>query len=140
MSEIQKKTTQFGSREYTWYTIPAPEVQTMKDCVALARKIAGIGKLKRVECRGYHDMDTHENYGFYNSVEEFDEDLERLGKLDIDTINITTSINGFYFGVEMNPVGDNKNGTSVCVNGTEREELGEAVKAVQKILKGWKGE
>lgn len=140
MSEVQKKTSQFGSRTYTWYTIEAPEIKTMKDCAVLARKIAGIGKLKRVECRGYHDMDTHENYAFYDSTDEFDKDLERLKKLDIETIDITTSINGFYFGVEMNPVGNNANGTSVCVHGSEKKELEDAMKAVRKILKGWKSE
>lgn len=67
-----------------------------------------------------------------------DADYERLKTLDLDTIRISSEINGYHFAMEIQPVQNCEDGMEMSVDGYECNELSTAVKEIQKILKGWK--
>ena len=106
------------------------EIQTERDCYGLAEAAAKLGELERIECQGYSDMDTHENYCSFQSAEDFAKGLEKVKKIDADTITVFTRIDGKSVSFAINPVWDNKNGTTLSVSGPE-----DAVKKASSALK-----
>ena len=106
------------------------EIQTESDCYRLAETAAKLGELERIECQGYFDMDTHENYCSFQSVADFTNGLEKVKKIDADTITVFAKVDGKTVTFAINPVWDNKGGTTLSISGPE-----ETVRKVSSVLK-----
>jgi len=128
-----KRSASIGSRQYVWYSFEVPEVKTESGCIELARKIAGLGKVERISCTGYHDMDTHENYAFFDSLDDFESGLKGLKKIDVDTITVKLLVGDSSATVEISPVWDNERGTGISVRGTGAEAAKKVADALQKM-------
>ena len=128
-----KKAAKIGKGEYVWYNFSVPEVKTEEGCIDLAYKIAKLGNVDLVDCRGYHDMDTHENYAFFHSIKEFTEGLSDLKKIDVDTISIRFDEGESSVGVKIHPVWNDESGTNVYVSGMNREVVKNIAEAIDNI-------
>lgn len=105
------------------------EIKTERDCYKLAKICAEIGELDRIECQGYSDMDTHENYCSFKTAEEFVKGIEQVKKIDTDTISVFSMVDGKHIRFLISPVWDNEKGTEFCISGPE-----ETVKKVSAVL------
>ena len=85
MQIVEKRDTIFGKRSYE---LAVPEVQTEKEFYGLAYDIAGIENVNRIECQGYSDMDTHENFITFKSRDEFKKNLADVKKIKADSITV----------------------------------------------------
>jgi len=132
----EKKRAQIGKGEYVWFNYSVPEVKTEKGCIDLAYQIAKVGNIDLVDCRGYHDMDTHENYAFFESIDEFTEGLSDLKKIDVDTISIRFVEGESTVGVKIHPVWNDESGTNVSVSGMNRALVEKIAGAIEKISPG----
>ena len=112
---------------YSW---KMEEIKTERDCYKLAKICAEIGELERIECQGYSDMDTHENYCSFKTAEEFVKGIEQVKKIDADTISVFSLVDGKHVSFMITPVWDNEKGTNLSISGPE-----EAVKKVSDVLK-----
>lgn len=134
MKLVNEKTAKIGSREYAWYEFLVDSAKTEADCAELVKKIAGIGKLDTIDCRGYHDMDTHENYAFCDSVEEFDAVMGKKRKSDIDTVRIRVFVGEVAVTAEINPFGDSEKGTHLSVSGSDAPTVKKVASAIKKAV------
>lgn len=105
------------------------EIKTERDCYKLAKICAEIGELDRIECQGYSDMDTHENYCSFKTAEEFVKGIEQVKKIDADTISVISMVDGKRIDCTISPVWDNEKGTTLSISGQE-----ETVKKVSAVL------
>lgn len=129
MKLIEKTDLLDGDWSYQW---KAEELKTEKDSLRFAISACTLGELDRVECRGYYDMDTHENYCSFKSQRDFANGLDQVKKIEADDINIYLKVNGEPVRINVGPCSD-KYENWISVSGKE-----EAVKAVsakiQKML------
>ena len=70
MQIVEKRDTMFGKKSYE---LAVPEVKTEKEFYGLVYDIAGIENVNRIECQGYSDMDTHENFITFKNRDEFND-------------------------------------------------------------------
>lgn len=111
---------------YSW---KMEEIQTERDCYKLAKICAELGETDRIECQGYTDMDTHENYCSFKTADEFVKGIEAVKKIDADTITVVTKLEGKRIDFSISPVWDNEKGTTLSISGPE-----ELVKKASAIL------
>ncbi len=97
----------------------ADELKTEKDCLRFALSVCTIGELDRVECTGYEDMDTHENFCQFNSQKEFADGLDEVKKIDADRIKIYLNVNGKPVKVTVGPCWDKEEGNYFTAYGDE---------------------
>ena len=111
------------------YNFTADEMKTEKDCFRFAAVACGYGELEIVECRGYSDMDTHENYCSFKTQKDFVGGLDKVKKIDADVIEVRTKVDGSRVTISITPCWDNEAGNMVNVSGPE-----EAVKKVAAMI------
>ena len=70
---------------YQWI---ADELVGEKAGLKFALQACTLGELDRVECRGYSDMDTHENFCCFHTQKEFADGLDMVRKIDADSIEV----------------------------------------------------
>lgn len=136
MKLVDKREAKLGKVAFIWHTFEVPEIKTEQACLQFALKLCTVGKLVTAECRGYHDMDTHENYAFFKSAEEFQKGMDGLKNIDVDTVRITTDISGNRITAEFNPVGDNEDGTRMFLSAKDENAVKQFEAAAEKLLKG----
>ena len=100
MKLIEKTDLMDGDWSYQW---TAEELKNEKDCLRLAISACTLGELDRVECRGYMDMDTHENYCSFKSQRDFANGLDQVKKIEADGVTLDT--NHPFAGKVLNFVG-----------------------------------
>ena len=83
-----------------------------------------------VECTGYEDMDTHENFCQFNSQKEFADGLDEVKKIDADRIKIYLNVNGKPVKVTVGPCWDKEEGNYFTAYGDE-----DVVKVVCSAIK-----
>ena len=110
------------------YRFAADEIKTEKDCFRFAAEACGFGELEMVECRGYSDMDTHENYCGFRTQKEFVGGLDKVKKIDADVIEVRTKVGDARVGISITFMNSN-DGNIVNVSGNE-----EAVKKVAAMI------
>lgn len=129
MKLIEKTDLMDGDWSYQW---TAEELKNEKDCLRLAISACTLGELDRVECRGYMDMDTHENYCSFKSQRDFANGLDHVKKIEADDIDIFLKVNGKDVRVNIGPCSDQYENW-ISVSG--KEETVKAVSAkIQKML------
>lgn len=109
------------------------DIKTEEACFALAAAAADIGELIRIECEGYSDMDTHENYCSFETKKAFEKGLDKVRKIDADTISVFLNVGGTQVTVDVNPVWNNDAGTNLSVMGPE-EAAEKVSSAIRKKL------
>ncbi len=85
MRVIDIEESVFGNKDYE---ISVPEIKTDKEFYSLAYDIAGIGTVDRIECMGYLDMDTHENFITFKSRDEFRKNIAEVKRIETDCITV----------------------------------------------------
>jgi len=95
------------------------EVKTEKACLKVALATCKLGELVRVECRGYEDMDEHENHATFETQKEFAENLDKIRKIDADRIEVYLNVDGATVSAVFGPCSDDENGNWVTVFGKE---------------------
>ena len=116
--------------KYQWQM---EEVTTEKSCLKLALSACKIGELVEVECRGYEDMDTHENYCSFRTQKEFAAGLDQIRKIDADRISLNLKAGGERVVVSFGPCSDYESGNWVTVYGTE-ETVKKVSAEIQKLI------
>ena len=110
------------------------EVKTAKACLKMALSACKIGELSGVECRGYQDMDEHENVCTFATQKEFAEGLDKVKKIEADRIELTLKVDGEEVNVTFGPCSDRDAGNWVKVYG--REDIVKKVSAELKNMVG----
>lgn len=72
------------------------EIKTERELFELVASIAAIGELHVIEFHGYEDMDVHENWALFHSINEFKNGIKDLHKIEPDKASIS-----FYLDVEI---------------------------------------
>lgn len=85
MRIIENKESLFGDKSCE---IVVPEIKTNKESYGLAYNIAGIGSVDCIECMGYLDMDTNENFITFKNRDEFRKNLAEVEKIEANTVNV----------------------------------------------------
>ena len=85
MQIVEKRDTMFGKKSYE---LAVPEVKTEKEFYDLAYDIAGLENVDRIECKGYFDMDTHENFATFKTRDDFRKNLSDVKKIEADSITV----------------------------------------------------
>lgn len=85
MQIVEKADAMFGKMSYE---LAVPEVKTEKEFYDLAYDIAGLENVDRIECKGYFDMDTHENFATFKTRDDFRKNLSDVKKIEADSITI----------------------------------------------------
>lgn len=136
MKLTDSREAKLGKVAFIWHTFDMDELKTEQSCLQFVERLCKVGKVVTVECRGPHDMDTHENYAFFHSAEEFHNGLGSLKKIEVDTIRVTTDISGNRVTAEFYPIGDDDGGTKMFVSGRDGGAVKQLEKAAEKLLQG----
>ena len=81
-------------REQDWmrgrkcYLVTIPEIQTEEKIYGLVYEIAGLDKSGRIECRGYTDMDTHENFLSFHNRDDFRKNIADVKRIEPETVTV----------------------------------------------------
>ena len=100
------------------------EIKGEKDIFRLIASIATIGELRWLEFSGYEDMDIHENWASFSSLDEFKNGLDKIRKIDADGVDVKFDYNGEFVIVGLAPINESEyelRMSLVC----ETEETGE---------------
>lgn len=70
------------------YELAVPEIKTDKEFYSFVYDVAGVGTVDRIECTGYLDMDTHENFITFKNRDEFRKNLADVKRIEADSITV----------------------------------------------------
>ena len=119
--------------DYVNYQWKMEEVKSEKDCLKLALSACKLGDLIGVECRGYSDMDTHENVATFKTQKEFATGLDAVKKIDADRVQVSLRVGKDDVDVTFGPCANTEDGNWVTVYG--KEELVKKISAeIQKLV------